>query len=234
MITRVLFAAILAGIAAGLVMSVIQHIRVTPLIIAAEAFETAEPASATAHSHSNAEAHDHGDGWAPADGLERTAFTVAANVVTGAAFGLVLAGAALLTGIAISPANGAFWGLMGFLAFTLAPSAGLPPELPGMPAADLMARQLWWWGTVAATGIGIAMLALLAQPALKALAIAIIAAPHLIGAPHLHDGHSNVPATLANAFAANAIATSAIFWIVLGVILGYMLSRTTTPDEVSP
>ena len=29
---------------------------------------------------------------------------------------------------------------------------GLPPELPGMAAADLAPRQLWWWGTAVSTG----------------------------------------------------------------------------------
>ncbi|MEI2612914.1 MAG: CbtA family protein [Candidatus Promineifilaceae bacterium] len=41
------------------------------------------------------------------------------------------------------------------LAFQLAPAFGLPPELPGMAAADLGARQVWWCGTALATGVGI-------------------------------------------------------------------------------
>ena len=114
MITRVLFAAILAGVAAGLVMSLIQHTKVTPLILHAETYEnTASAAKQDSHDHSHAT-----EAWAPADGLERTAFTVIANVVTGAAFALVLAGAALLTGMPLTASNGAFWGLIGFLAFT--------------------------------------------------------------------------------------------------------------------
>ena len=42
MITRVLFAAILAGIAAGLIMSLIQHTKVVPYIIQAEAYESGD------------------------------------------------------------------------------------------------------------------------------------------------------------------------------------------------
>jgi len=45
MIGRVLFAALLCGVAAGLFMSAIQAWKVTPLIIAAEAFEGTEPAA---------------------------------------------------------------------------------------------------------------------------------------------------------------------------------------------
>lgn len=229
MITRVLFAAVIAGIAAGLVMSAIQHTKVTPLILQAESYETAAP-----QVQSDGHDHSHGDeAWGPADGLERTAFTVMANVITGAAFALVLVGAALLTGLPLTLSNGAFWGLMGFLAFTLSPSAGLPPELPGMPAANLFARQIWWWATVLATGAGIGVLYLVQSLAMKAVGVAIIALPHILGAPHHTGSASDVPATLANAFAASSIATAAVFWIVLGVMLGYMLSRNTTHDEVT-
>ena len=119
MITRVLFAAILAGIAAGIAMSALQHVRVTPLILMAETFETG--------THDDGHDHDH-DAWGPADGFERTAFTVLTNIITGAALALVLAGAALITGLPLTGANGATWGLMGFLAFSVAPSAGLPPD----------------------------------------------------------------------------------------------------------
>src|SRR3974390_3265881 len=40
--------------------------------------------------------------------------------------------------------EGLMWGLAGFAVFTLAPGLGLPPELPGVPAAPLLSRQLWW------------------------------------------------------------------------------------------
>ncbi len=243
MITRVLFAAILAGIAAGLIMSLIQHTKVVPYIIQAEAYESGE-VSAAGHGHGEAEAkkpedtghsHDHGDGWAPHDGIERTAFTVLGNVIVGVAFALVLAGAAMLTGLPLTASNGVTWGLMGFLAFTLAPSAGLPPELPGMMAADLFERQVWWWATVAATAIGIVMLFKVPSLAMKVAAVALIAAPHLIGAPHIAvaDAATDVPAALANAYASASIATSAVLWILIGVFLGHLLSRSITTEEAT-
>ena len=218
MIRRAVLAAVLAGIAAGLVMSVVQHWRVTPLILAAEAFEAG---------------HDHGEEdqtWAPAQGVERTAFTVLFNVLAGVAFALITAAAALITRLPITPHTGLMWGLAGFASFMLAPSAGLPPELPGMAAGDLAGRQLWWWLAVAATGGGIGVLALTRHLAWKAAAIGLIALPHLIGAPHA-AGSSTVPAGLANAFAANAIAVSAVFWIVLGVSLGFLLTRQSDAQE---
>lgn len=236
MLGRVLLAAILAGIAAGVVMSAIQQWRVTPIILEAEKYEKAEPAhqhgsaeaamaenqAAAAHTH----AHDHGeDEWAPADGFQRMAYTVAANVVAGVAFALIAAAAAVLTGLPLTPGTGALWGLAGFAIFTLAPSAGLPPELPGMPAADLFARQVWWWSTVAATAAGIGFLVMSGNAALKVLGVVVMALPHLVGAPQAPSHGTSVPAGLANTFAANTIATSAVFWMVLGLLLGYLLTR---------
>ena len=141
----------------------------------------------------------------------------------------------MLTGLPLTATNGVTWGLMGFLAFTLAPSAGLPPELPGMMAADLFERQMWWWATVAATGCAIILLFKFPSLPVKITAVALIAAPHLIGAPHIDvaDAITNVPAPLANAYAAASIATSAVLWILIGVFLGHLLSRSITTQEAT-
>ena len=52
---------------------------------------------------------------------------------------LLLAAVSLVSGLAITRRNGIVWGLCGFIAVSLAPAAGLAPELPGMPAGDLAA-----------------------------------------------------------------------------------------------
>ena len=212
MIGRVLLAALLAGIAAGLLMGLIQHVRLTPIILQAEVFEQAA-------------GHDHGAAWAPADGLERTAYTFATTIVTGAAFAAMLAGIAMLLGQTISARNGVLWGLAGFLAVSLAPAAGLPPELPGMAAADLGARQIWWAGAIAATGAGIGLLALRREAWALAAGLALIALPHLIGAPAGSQHESAVPAGLASLFTANALAAAALFWCAIGFSLGFTLDR---------
>ena len=230
MIGRVLLAALLAGIAAGLIMGVIQHVRLTPLILEAETFEQ------TSHSHDPAgtgeaadqghEHDDHGDGgWAPADGWQRTLSTTVTAAMAGAAFAAIMAGISLLGGIPITRANGLVWGLCGFLAVSVAPAAGLPPELPGMPAADLLARQVWWIGTIAATGAGLFLIATRRETWAMALAVALIGLPHVIGAPMPVDHESAVPAWLAASFTANAIAANAIFFALLGLFLGMALNR---------
>lgn len=235
MIGRVVLAVLLAGIAAGLVMGVIQHVRLTPLILEAEAFERAgDPAS---HSHAttpeagttaapDGHDHDHGEGWAPEDGWQRTLSTTVTAAMTGAGFAALLAAVSLLTGLQITRRNGVLWGLCGFLAVTLAPAMGLPPELPGMAAADLFTRQVWWVGTIAATAAGIYLIATQTRAFALVLAAVLILAPHVIGAPVAPHGEGIVPAELVARFVANSIAANAVFWCIIGFLLGLVLDRT--------
>ena len=229
MIMRVLLAAIISGMLAGAVAGAFQIWRVSPLIHAAEVYENQTDAGA-GHSHDAGvpATHSHGEqaeAWAPEDGLERTAYTLLATLVMGVGFAFVLAAAVMFTGRAITPQNGVIWGLAGFLAFTLAPTTGLAPDLPGMPAADLVARQTWWWGTAIATGFGIAFIALKKCIPYRMLGVSLIALPHLIGAPRSQAYDSAVPAALAADYVANSIAMMALFWIVLGISLGWALNR---------
>lgn len=237
MIGRVVLAVLLAGIAAGLVMGVIQHVRLTPLILEAEAFERAGDPASHSHSHeatgtdasqpaADGHDHDHGEGWAPQDGWQRTLATTVTAAMTGAGFGAMLAGLSLLTGLQITRRNGIIWGLCGFLAVTLAPAAGLPPELPGMAAADLFARQVWWVATIAATAAGIYLIATQQRPWALVLAAVLILAPHVVGAPVAPHGEGIVPAELVARFVANSIAANAVFWCIIGLFMGLVLDRT--------
>lgn len=224
MIGRVVLAALLAGIAAGLIMGVIQHVRLTPLILAAERFEAQPPVAPHDHGEGHDHEHDHG-GWHPADGWQRSLATTITAAMTGAAFAAVLAGISLISGIPITRGNGMVWGLCGFLAVTLAPAAGLPPELPGMAAGDLTARQIWWVATAALTAAGIFLIASRREAWAMALALVLIAIPHVVGAPAAVHTESNVPAELAARFAANAIAANAVFWLLIGLFLSLALGR---------
>jgi cobalt transporter subunit CbtA len=260
MIGRVLLAALLAGIAAGLVMSALQAWKVTPLIIAAEAvFEgngtsadgnSADDTSADGHAHEGEAAkkaegselkspeaeihsHDPGAAWMPHNGFQRTTATILSNIIAGVAFSLILTGVVIFTGIEISTGSGAILGLLGFCVFSLAPAFGLPPNLPGVPAAELFERQVWWWATVAATGLGIWMIARLDMVALKILGAAIILLPHVIGAPQPEDVGTEISARLAAQFSANSLVTSALFWAVLGALLGWLLTRQNFNKEAN-
>ena len=71
--------------------------------------------------------------------------------------------------------------------------------------------------------IAVAITVPIHQP--KIAALAILAAPHLIGAPHPFLFESNVPAELSAQFAVASLVTSAFFWLVLGTTSGYFYKK---------
>ena len=221
MIGRTILAALLAGMLAGLIMSGIQYARLTPLIVAAEKFE--KPEAACVENMPGMKVCDDNAFDKIAETINRTGLT---SIVAGAGFALLLAGISLISGLPITPQNGLIWGICGFLAVSLAPAAGLPPELPGMPIADLNARQIWWVFTVIATGLGIWLIATKPFPWAALVAIAVIALPHLFGAPQAASHESDVPAALAATFAANSLSANAIMWALIGVFLGHAFAYT--------
>jgi cobalt transporter subunit CbtA len=251
MLKRILTAAILAGAVGGLFASALQGLRLAPLIHEAEVYEQAAQAAATApHDHASLPPHDHaplvtreqaaqaahdpgqdhGEGaeWMPAEDFARTAFTALANVVAAIGFGLLLAVCYALNGD-VDAKRGVVWGLAGFAAFHLAPSLGLPPELPGAAAAALYDRQIWWIATAAATAGGLATAVFARGRAAKAAGIALIVLPHIIGAP-APEGPSAVPAELAASFVAGSLAVAAAFWALLGGMTGYFF-RAFAPQR---
>lgn len=264
MLVRVLLAALLAGVLAGAFATAAQSVRVIPLIIEAEKYEgedhhASEPPpkvapvvkqeSDHAHSdghHNNVDGHhdnieaverDHhsGDAWAPEDGVERLFYTFVSNVVAGVAFALILTAAILVSRQQITLQSGLVWGAAGFVSFVLAPNLGLTPELPGMPAADLHDRQIWWLATVLCTAGGIALMVFSKRIPLMVMGAVLIALPHIYGAPLPKIHETAVPAMLAVEFAVATIVTSGLFWLVLGGVLGKFLQRALiadTKDEV--
>ena len=221
---RLFFAVLLAGLISGAAMAALQQWRVVPLILEAETYENAAPA---AHNHeAGTPAHEHeADEWMPADGAERTFYTVATGIFAALGFAFVLSAASVLSGFEVTARNGVLWGLAGFAVFQFAPAFGLPPELPGMPAADVVARQIWWWGTAAATATAIYGIAKFQNFAAVAVGIALLLAPHIIGAPQPAEHASAVPAPLAAAFAANTLVVGLGFWLMLGPLYGTLAER---------
>jgi cobalt transporter subunit CbtA len=223
--------ALLAGISAGLVSWGVHMLGTTPLILEAEVYEiagaaTGEPAAA-GHSHEAgaAEHHHDAEAWVPADGWERNLYTLGADVVTSVGFAFLLTAAIVFLGKGADWRRGLLWGLAGFACFTLAPSLGLPPELPGTEAAPLPDRQLWWIGTAIATAVGLFAAARLRNVLGYAIAAVLIALPHIIGAPHPETPDGLAPEELEHKFILVAIASSLVFWLVLGALTGAFFKR---------
>lgn len=228
MFRRIVTAALIAGCIAGLVATGLQMARVWPLILAAERFEDAAPTQAH-HHDATASVATHAAlaaAWAPEDGVERMTYTLLFNLLAGFGFALLVnAGLALrqASGRRLDPITGLLWGLAGFAAFSLAPALGLPPELPGMPGAELFDRQVWWLATVLATLAGLALVALPRNAGLALLGLALIVAPHVVGAPHpAGEEISRVPPALAASFVSASLVTAAVFWGTLGALSGWL------------
>ncbi|MCP5367271.1 MAG: CbtA family protein [Hyphomicrobiales bacterium] len=242
-----LTAALVAGVLGGVVASAVQAFTTIPLIHLAEAHEdggggAAAPAAGQAapdhgthdhgaqdhgtHDHGAAAAgHDHGaNAWMPAEGVERVAYTVLANVIAGVGFALILVACFVLHGAPMDGRRGVVWGMAGFTAFALAPSLGLPPELPGMFAAELVARQTWWFAAALGTAAGLWLMVFGNAWAWRVVGMAVLVAPHF-WVPHPEGMGGGPPPELSAHFVTASLATAAVFWAVLGWVGGTVHRR---------
>ena len=230
----IVFSAALAGLIVGVVISIAQFFGTVPLIQQSEIYERKAGTPPAGHDHASAsndqnKGHSHESEWEPEAGLQRNAFTVAANILTAIGFALLLTGVYAIRGRQVMWREGLLWGIAGFVVFTAAPGLGLPPELPGMPVAELTARQTWWITTAAATAGGLCLLVFRPAAWAAVLGLALIALPHLIGAPLAPESHSEVPATLSHRFIVIVTLTSLLFWALLGVATSLAFERISRP-----
>lgn len=241
MLRTMVFSAFGAAIAVCVAVSALQFFTTEPLILYAEEFESGAGADSPSgvgsstdkasnhddgHVHADAGGHVHDPGtWAPADGIERAAYTALANLVIGFAVSLMLLGAIALKGDPIDARRGLLWGAAGFAAVSLLPALGLPPELPGTPAADIVARQVWWLGAVAASAAGIGLIAFARQWPLKAAGVALLVAPHVVGAPEPPSHDVAYPGALAGEFVVASLVVSALLWSLSGLAGGWLHQR---------
>ncbi len=231
-----LASALIAGIAAGLIAALLHFAFVQDLILLGEQYETgalvhfgAAGSVVSEHSHdapenANADApeadHDHDHAaMGERSPFERNALTVMFLVIVYVAYGFLLVagfGLAEAFGRKIGPQVGLLWGIAGFAVFQLAPAMGLAPELPGTIAADLGARQIWWWLTAACTATGLGLLGYGRHWAMFALAGAFLVVPHIIGAPEAKGFSGMAPTEVGAMFSAHVLGTALVVWACLG------------------
>jgi len=245
---RIVLSALLIGALSGLLLSGVQRWQVIPIIETAEVYErarapsTAEPIreAAQAHADHSHAGHSHDAGaWEPAAGSERLAYTVLSNVLGAAGFALALLAAMAAaskygTGRAarLDWRYGLLWGLAGYTVFFLAPTLGLPPEIPGAAAAAFESRQLWWTVTVLGSAVGLTLVVFGRSP-WRWAGLVFLAAPHVVGAPHLATGpFADYPlgaaermSALARDFVWATAIANAVFWLALGAMSGWTVKR---------
>ena len=144
MISKAVMTVLLAGFIAGILVTGAQMLKVTPLILEAEAYELVEfaiphthAALGITHQHNlngaaldkhlqikdvhdiqTAASSDLGQSWTPADDMERTFYTFVFNIITAIAFSLMLVSVYLLRGKPVNYVSGLLWGAAGFAVFS--------------------------------------------------------------------------------------------------------------------
>jgi len=225
--TLVLSALVIA-VFAGAVISLYQAYFITPLILGSEVFEVAEPAG----HHQQIEEIE---AWAPEDGIERNSWNFTSNFFLCFAYALILLSAMSINATATT-LKGVLWGLAAYLAIFAAPALGLPPEIPGMEAAQLEGRQAWWLLTVILTAISLWMIAFQTYH-FKVVGLVIMLLPHLLGAPQPeHHGFANTDPTaiteltqLWHHFVIQTSIANALLWIVIGALAGFLTKKYIYP-----
>lgn len=225
MFKRIAQTAGFTGLFAALLLTLLQSFWVAPLILQAESYEKAPTEQAHEHADSVGAGHVHdAEAWEPQDGWQRVLSTTGGNLVVAVGFALMLAGLYTLRAPGRT-SQGVLWGLAGFAVFVLAPTLGLPPELPGTAAADLVQRQIWWVSTAASTAVALALIVFSKHWLLKVLGVAILLVPHVIGAPQPDVHESLAPEALEAQFKIASLLTNALFWVALGLISAWLFRR---------
>lgn len=242
MFRKLVLSACLIGAVLGMAMTAMQSVGVTPLLLAAERHEIGDPPHAEAdghHGHSHAgQAGHHGDSaWAPAEGAERLAYTAASNVFAGIGFTailLVVMNQLRERGrLKMTARHGVMMGGLCYLAVFVAPSLGLPPEIPGAAAAALESRQLWWLATVVLAAAGLGLL-VLARGWKRGIGLPLLLVPHAWVPAHQgprfsHPDPQAVAALteLQHEFILASGLTNLAFWLLAGLLSILALRRLT-------
>tara|TARA_R110002072_G_scaffold12511_9_gene53933 strand:+ start:2564 stop:3250 length:687 start_codon:yes stop_codon:yes gene_type:complete len=221
MFQKFLITSLFAGAAAGLIAGILQLIFVQPVLLHAELYESGLLV------HFGAEAVSaHPD--LPGFDVVRDVMSVVFTMLTYTGYTLILVALMSIAeerGAQIDGRTGILWGIAGFVTVHFAPGLTLAPEVPGAAAADVGARQVWWWSTVVAAGIAMWLLAFGRNWTMWGVAVILLAAPHLIGAPEPDIFTGPVPTEIGALFAARAFGVGLVAWVLVGSFAGYFWQR---------
>ncbi|MBU3036291.1 CbtA family protein [Tritonibacter mobilis] len=231
MFGRILTSALFAGAAAGLIAALLQLFFVQPVLLHAELYESGELV------HFGGEAVSaHPDLPDLFDEPMRNLLSILFTMLTYTGYALVMV--ALMSqaerqGHEITARHGIIWGLAGFVAFHFAPGLTLAPEVPGVAAADVGARQVWWVATVASAGIAMWLIAFGGNLGAYVIAALLLMAPHVIGAPEPDSFTGPVPTEIGALFAARAFGIGMAAWVLLGAFCAYFWQSETAHAEAT-
>jgi len=217
MIARYITSALFTGALAGLIAGLLQLYFVQPVLLHAELYEGGDLVhfgAAPVSAHPELPAFD-----AVRDGL-----SLVFTMLTYTGYALIMIAVMSIAeerGAMIDGRSGIIWGVAGFVAFHMAPGFSLAPEVPGAAAADVTARQVWWFITAGAAVLALWLLAFGKSWMAWGVAVILLLAPHIIGAPQPDTFTGPVPTEIGALFAARAFGVGLAAWVLLGCFAGY-------------
>lgn len=218
MLSRTVYAALVAGAAAGVLLFVLQSWTTLPLIHQAERYERAE-APVHPQSHANE----------PSDNqLIRAAYTTTGDVLVGIGFGMLLAAMYALSGKS-GLVPGVLWGLAGFATFHLGPALVVPPSIPALELAPVSLRQSAWLIAAFCTGLGLSIFAF-GPKAAKIGGVLLLFLPSVLFRLLFSVSGSDIPSpdfsALQHLFSVYVLADFLLFWLVLGALSGHLFEQS--------
>lgn len=222
MYSRFLISALFAGAAAGLIAGLLILYFVQPVLLHAELYE----GGALVHFGADKANTAHPD----LPGLDpvRDGLSLVFSMLTYTGYALIMVAAMGLAedrGASIDGRTGLIWGVAGFITFHFAPAFTLAPEVPGVAAADVAARQVWWFATAGAAAVALWLIAFAQSWAAWGVAVILLLAPHVIGAPEPEVFTGPVPTEIAALYASRALGVGLASWVILGAFAGYFWQR---------
>lgn len=230
MYARFLISALFAGAAAGLIAALLQLWFLQPIMLHAELYEGGDLV------HFGADKAATVTPELPGFNPVRDGLSVVFSMLTYSGYALIMLAAMGIAedrGAQVNGRTGILWGIAGFVSFHLAPGFSLAPELPGVSAADITARQIWWFATAAAAAAAMWLIAFGKGWSMWGLAALLLLAPHVIGAPEPDIFTGPVPTELAALFAARALGLGLVAWTLLGAFAGYFWQREGAHAEAT-
>jgi cobalt transporter subunit CbtA len=224
MFSRIIVSGLFAGALGGIIAGFLQWYFVQPVLLHSELYEAG---ILTHFDGSRNSAHPDLDYVQPIrDGLS---LIFSMLIYTGYALILIAAMTLRQQGseTTISLNQGIIWGVSGFVVVHLAPAVSLPPEVPGVAAAELQPRQIWWFATTLLTAGGLWMIAFNKKFSHLIIGVTLILAPHIVGAPEPDIFIGPAPTEIGALFASRALGIGLVSWAILGGLSAFFLQKET-------
>jgi len=231
---RIAAAVLVSGVLAGALLTAVQQVQVSKIILQAEVYEEAAQAATAAagHDHSTetsairSHEHDHeADAWEPANGVERTGYTVLANISMAIGFALFLAAAICVSGRQVGWRSGLLWGAAGYLVFSWRRRSVCRRKCRARRPRRCMTDNCGGCLAAGSTALGLGIFVYARHRLLKLLGLVLLLVPHLVGAPQPEVHASAAPESLALAFIQATAIANAVFWLALGGLTGFFYKK---------